>query len=523
MKLVSKFHLPVMVIAILLTASCSKPRLEPDSPILAKVGDNRITVKSFTESYSFGPSVLKSVAGAKENYLKAMINEEILAQLPEVNTLQSKPIVQKSLRLLKQELLVEKLFNVEVGEKVSVSDEEIREAVIKSAYENKVKYIYTDDLKEAQQFEKELSAGADFDSLLAGKLGRIGITLENGETDFIGYGELQEPFNKTIFNIELNDVTPIIPNGKGYYIIKKTDSRKMIISEMDFATYRHRYEQIIRYKKDRVQTGKFLAEFMDPKELIVDGKIFTTLVNTIYPITIQSPSDSLLTQNQNGTDISPFGQISNNLLDYYDLPVVRFKGGNWTVRELLYHLSYRPLDLRSTSIEDFAGKLRSIIGLTVRDVFMEEEALKRNYDRDPQIRYELDRWERKYTSQVFIDSIRAQCIPDAAEVQSLFNNSAYGSNIKFNQVEVYLTNLIRMKKTHGQLRELINASGIEVTTYPENLKSVEVDEPRAGRLPDVKLYKLGLPYFREAFPTPDILWSADELYHNIYRESEQSE
>ncbi|MCK4641496.1 MAG: hypothetical protein KAU06_09160, partial [Candidatus Marinimicrobia bacterium] len=448
-------------------------------------------------------------------YLQAMINEEILAQLPEVKTLNTKTIVRKPMRLLQQELLVEKLFNVEVSEKVTVSEDEIRDAINKSSFENKVKYIYTDDSKEALVFKKALKEGTNYDSLLAGKLGRLGLNPEYGETDYIAYGELHEPFNETIFSLGLNEVSPMIAHGKGYYIIKKIDSRRTIISEMDYAKYRHRYDQIIRYKKDRIQTGKFLTEFMDPKELVVDGKIFRELANTIYPITTQSQVDSGLTQTPNGSDVSPFRQISDRLSDYYDVPIVRFRGGNWTVRELLYHLSYRPLDLRSTSTEDFAGKLRKIIGLTVRDVFMEEEALRRDYDRDPQIRYELDRWERKYSTRVFMDSIKSQCVPDPAEVESLFNNSAYAPNINLNQVEVYLTNLLIMKKTQDQLMELIKASGIEVTLYPENIESVEVDEPRAGRLPDVKLYKLGLPYFREAFPTPDVLWSADEVLGNI--------
>jgi len=162
--------------------------------------------------------------------------------------------------------------------------------------------------------------------------------------------------------------------------------------------------------------------------------------------------------------------------------------------------------------------LRKIIGLTARDVFMEEEALRRDYDRDPQIRYELDRWECKYSTQVFMDSLKSQCVPDSAEVESLFNNFVYAPNVNFNQVKVYLTNLLTMKKTQDQLKKLIKASGIEVTLYPENIESVKVDEPRAGRLPDVKLYKLGLPYFREAFPAPDILWSADEMPGNINRD-----
>lgn len=518
MKIVSDYLIFLLVFFVLLVTACSKPELKQDSPVLARVGDKLITAHSFTESYSFGPSLLKSVSGAKESYLQAMINEEILAQLPEVKTLNTKTIVQKSMRLLQQELLAEKLFNVEVGEKVAVSEDEIRDAINKSSFENRVKYIYTDDEKEALAFEKALKEGGDFDSLLVGKLGRLGLNPENGETDYIAYGELHEPFNETIFNLGLNEVSPIIVHGKGYYIIKKIDSRRTIISEMDYAKYRHRYDQIIRYKKDRVQTGKFLTEFMDPKELVVDGKIFRELVNTIYPIATQSQVDSGLTQTLNGSDVSPFRQISDRLSDYYDVPIVWFKSGNWTVRELLYHLSYRPLDLRSTSTEDFTGKLRKIIGLTARDVFMEEEALRRGYDLDPQIRYELDRWERKYSTWVFMDSIKSQCVPDPAEVESLFNNSAYTPNVNFNQVEVYLTNLLTMKKTQNQLTELIKASGIEVTLYPENIESVEVDEPRAGRLPDVKLYKLGLPYYREAFPTPDVLWSADEMLRNINRD-----
>ena len=83
------------------------------------------------------------------------------------------------------------------------------------------------------------------------------------------------------------------------------------------------------------------------------------------------------------------------------------------------------------------------------------------------------------------------------------------------QEKNYLKNMLTMKKAAGRLKELIRASGIRVEKYPENLKAVVVDEPRSGRLPDVKLYKLGLPYFREAFPTPDVLWGADEILDKI--------
>ncbi len=509
------------IIFLLIASSCNRRQHRDDSPVLARVGDVVITEKSFIESYSFGPSFLKSVDDAKESYLRAMINEAVLAQLPQVQEKKSGEYVQKSMRLLKQELLVEKMFNVEVGGKVSVSEEEIREAIARSAVENKVKYLYTDDLNEARRFKAELDSGADFDSLLENKLGRLGIAVENGETDFIGYGELQEPFNETIYSLESSEISPIISHGKGYYIIKKVDSRRRILAESDFARYRHRYEQVIRYKKDLRQTGRFLKEFMDPKEVVVDGKIFNILAKTFYSLISAAVQDSGLQQTPAPIEPLSFRQISDQLADYYNEPAVCFKDGHWTVRELLYHLSYRPLDLRAGDFTEMAGKLRTIIGRTIRDVCLEEEALKRHYDRDPEIRYQLDRWERKYTTQVFIDSVKNVCHPEHSAVELLYEKTAYAQNVEFDQVASHLTGLLTMKMTQDRLMELTESSGIELTLYPENLNNVSVDEPRAGRLPDVKLYKLGLTYLREAFPTPDPLWGAEEALERLTRSSDK--
>ncbi|MGC9363704.1 MAG: peptidylprolyl isomerase [Fidelibacterota bacterium] len=509
------------IIFLLIASSCSRRQYHDDTPVLAKVGDVVITEKSFIESYSFGPSFLKSVDGAKESYLQAMINEAVLAQLPQVQEKKSGEYVQKSMRLLKQELLVEKMFNVEVGGKVSVSEEEIREAIARSAIENRVKYLYTDDLNEARRFKAELDSGADFDSLLENKLGHLGIAVENGETDFIGYGELQEPFNETIYCLKPSEISPIISHGKGYFIIKKVASRRRILAESDFAQYRHRYEQVIRYKKDRRQTGRFLKEFMDPKEVVVDGKIFNVLARTFHSLIHTAIQDSGFQQTPSLPEPLSFRQISEQLADYYDEPAVRFKDGHWTVRELLYHLSYRPLDLRAAEFTELAGKLRTIIGRTIRDVCLEEEALKRNYDRDPEIRYQLDRWERKHTTQVFIDSVKNICQPELSNVESLYEKTAYAQNVEFDQVVSHLTGLLTMKMTQDRLMELAESSEIEVILHPEHLNAVRVDEPRAGRLPDVKLYKLGLPYLREAFPTPDPLWGAEEILERLTRSSDE--
>ncbi|HDP68214.1 MAG TPA: hypothetical protein ENN20_06905 [Candidatus Marinimicrobia bacterium] len=514
-KRLKSFYSAITIFILLVAVSCSRRQYHDNTPVLAKVGDVIITEKSFIESYSFGPSFLKSVDGAKESYLQAMVNEAILAQLPQVQEKKSGEYVQKSMRLLKQELLVEKMFNVEVGEKISVSEEEIREAIAKSAIENKVKYLYTADFDEAQRLKAELDCGADFDSLLENKLGRLGIAVENGETDFIGYGELQEPFNETIFNLKPSEISPIISHGKGYFIIKKVGSRRRILAESDFTKYRHRYEQVIRYKKDRLQTGRFLKDFMDPKEVVVDGKIFNVLARTFHSLIKAAVQDSGLQQTPASPEPLSFRQVSEQLVDYYDEPAVRFKDGHWTVRELLYHLSYRPLDLRAADFSELAGKLRTIIGRTIRDVCLEEEALKRNYDRDSEIRYQLDRWERKYTTQVLIDSVKNICQPEQSEVESLYGKTAYAQNVEFEQVESYLSGLLTMKKAQDRLMELAKNSGIEVILYPENLKNVQVDEPRAGRLPDVKVYKLGLPYLREAFPIPDVLWGAEEVLNRL--------
>ena len=93
-----------------------------DSLILATIGEEHITVDQFINNYSFGSSKLKPKNNTKLFYLKAMINEMVLAQ--ELSKYKQHIIKDDDPRLdlLEQELLVENIFEIEVDNKISVTN-----------------------------------------------------------------------------------------------------------------------------------------------------------------------------------------------------------------------------------------------------------------------------------------------------------------------------------------------------------------------------------------------------------------
>ena len=96
---------------------------ENDALILAVVGSSYISVDEFIKSYSFGSSQLKAKENPKLSYLEAMINERILAQDLSKNKKYSIEDSDLRIELLRKELIVEKIFENQVEDRVEISDE----------------------------------------------------------------------------------------------------------------------------------------------------------------------------------------------------------------------------------------------------------------------------------------------------------------------------------------------------------------------------------------------------------------
>lgn len=119
----SKYFIVLLCVGFFASACGSK------SPILATVGGESITLKEFEEQLASLPSVYRSMvvtAEQKEKLLDQMITERLLIQEAIKEGLHRKKEIQKNLKLLKNQMLIEELIKSKIYDKIEISDEEAK-------------------------------------------------------------------------------------------------------------------------------------------------------------------------------------------------------------------------------------------------------------------------------------------------------------------------------------------------------------------------------------------------------------
>ena len=122
--------LVALQLAILL-AGCNESA-HVEAP-LARIGDSVITADEFRLNYEFGHAALRQGPEGRRNLLHHMIAERILALEAEKAQLDTLPMVRNAVETMREEILVERVFDHFVLDQIQISDEEIRNEINRRA------------------------------------------------------------------------------------------------------------------------------------------------------------------------------------------------------------------------------------------------------------------------------------------------------------------------------------------------------------------------------------------------------
>ncbi|HFE52772.1 MAG TPA: hypothetical protein ENK07_04970 [Bacteroidetes bacterium] len=496
----------VLAIAALWVAGCVRKHRARE-PVVAQVGPFAITVSDFRASYEFGPAIVKKQPKPKGAYLQAMINELLLANEGMKEGALEAPWVRRAEAGLEQELLVEQMFHDEVDSKIKISDEEIRKAIERSAVRLKARYIYASDRAEAEAYWKALKKGVPFDSVLAKSLAAHGGTPEEAETGYFTWAQLNPKIADTVFDLKAGQVSEPLPFRHGFVLVKIVDARRKVVDPADFSRLHKHYREVLQARKSGVEGGRFIKRFMDPKNVRVKREAFNALVNTMYGWLTESGKprvgagrfDLEKQLEQDSTRLNPGATL------------VEFRGGHWTVRDFLEHFANRPMRLDLQDKAHFARSLKWIIGLQVRDSFLEAEARKRGMLKREAVQRELNAWRRKWAYGEMRRRLAEQIQVSDAEAKAFYGKHRDFFGNSFADERDLVIKQLREKK----LKELLLSRAdslrkqIPVEIHWDVLDTISTtDFGRPGI--QLEVFKLGLPYLRKAWPTVDWIWGWDE-------------
>jgi parvulin-like peptidyl-prolyl isomerase len=132
---------------------------------------------------------------------------------------------------VRKEMLLQKLVAIDVNARIKISEDETKD-YFKKYRKNynaeprvRVSQIVVRNLATAKKVEARLKSGEDF-ARVAQEVSIGPEASRGGDLGFITGKIMPEPLDKTIFNLPLNKISPIIKSPYGFHIVKVLERRK---------------------------------------------------------------------------------------------------------------------------------------------------------------------------------------------------------------------------------------------------------------------------------------------------------
>ncbi len=150
----------IFLLTILLLALGGCNSAENNDVILVWIDDEIITAEEFQLNYEFGHGHLRRGEDPRSAYLNLMIFERVLALEAEKINLDTSQVVIHAMHTLREELLIERVFEEKALANVVVTDEEIRDEINRAAVSFQFRFLPARSERDARDlYEQVLEQG----------------------------------------------------------------------------------------------------------------------------------------------------------------------------------------------------------------------------------------------------------------------------------------------------------------------------------------------------------------------------
>ncbi|MBT5448058.1 MAG: hypothetical protein HOK90_02590 [Gemmatimonadetes bacterium] len=258
-----KMYLQLLCIGIVLTlASCAKDAQDLEDPVLAEVGDSRITASQLVDFEQRLPEELKTKKTGLDgyrDYLQTIIDKEIFLQEAIKRELDKTPEVAQKLRKEKEEQVLKLLFKREFVDKIRVEEQELQDLyeLAEKDTEIKLRLIIVATKAEAEGILQSLKEGKDFAELALARSLHESTAPQGGELPgYLTPNRIPVYLKKFIDVLTVGEYSePILLPNAQFGIYQITDARPV-----SFATVHNELSAKLREQKTAELVEAFLQK-----------------------------------------------------------------------------------------------------------------------------------------------------------------------------------------------------------------------------------------------------------------------
>ncbi len=214
---------------IVLTGCLEK---KSESPALATFDGGKITEQDFRETLENLPETIRGAAlKQKREFLESFVTEKLLLQEAEIRGLQHMKDVDHLIRQARDRILVAKLVEETVDNKVEIALSEIQ-----SFYDNhqtdfvtpfrlRASHILVSSREQADKIHEMLELGEPFERA-AEEYSLDPTAIKGGDIGYFQRGQLIPEVEEAAFGLRTDEFSPVIESSFGFHIVKVTGEAK---------------------------------------------------------------------------------------------------------------------------------------------------------------------------------------------------------------------------------------------------------------------------------------------------------
>ena len=283
-----------LISSVLLIGTMGLAEDNEEKEIIAKVGDQTITLSDLEQIIGYlsdnRQAMIEQNPQVKESILRQYVQSIVISQQAKKEGFDKKPEVSQKLNFYSDSLLSNLYLEKQIGDKVTVTEEEIkayydehrnefttpemvkaRHILVKvdpSASEEEKKQAY----QKAEDILKQVQDGKDFAELATELSDDSHTQSKGGDLGFFSRGKIVKPFEDVAFAMKPGETSGIVETQFGYHIIRVEDRKEETLHSYD--SMKERIQQRLLQQKKSTYVNDFIDKAMqDAKAELYPEKI----------------------------------------------------------------------------------------------------------------------------------------------------------------------------------------------------------------------------------------------------------
>ena len=274
----------VFIAATLLLAVAGCNKAQKDEVILARIDDAIITAEEFQLNYEFGHGHLRRGEDPRRAYLNFMIFEKVLALEARKINLDTAQAVIHAMHTLREEVLIERVFEEKALSKVEVTEQEIRDEINRAAVSFQFRFLPARSEEDAhKRYEHMLERG--YEAVLAEnreEFAELNLSEENLKSPLVKAEDMEPAILEVLKDLAINTPSKPVRYQGQWYIFEVVAIERQPLGEADYAQKAPTYRKILYNKKAMELATAFVAETMEPLQVVTRRQGFDILNEALW-------------------------------------------------------------------------------------------------------------------------------------------------------------------------------------------------------------------------------------------------